>query len=58
MICTGVVMDIKFKFSGEARVYGADIVPMIEEIEKAMQEVLEDAFGIYSDIVVSDYEIH
>lgn len=51
-------MDIKFKFTGEARVYGADIVPMVEKIEKAMQEVLEDAFGIYSDIVVSDYEVH
>ena len=51
-------MDIKFKFSGEARVYGADIVPMIEEIEKAIQEVLEDELGIYSDIVVTDYEVH
>lgn len=50
-------MDIKFKFSGEARVYGADIVPMTEEIEKAIQEVLEE-LGIYSDIVVSDYEVH
>lgn len=58
MICIGVVMDIKFKFSGEARVYGADIVPMTEEIEKAIQEVLEDDMGIYSDIVVSDYEVH
>ena len=51
-------MDIKFKFSGEARVYGADIVLTIEEIEKAMQEVLEDKMSIYSDIVVSDYEVH
>lgn len=51
-------MDIKFKFTGEARVYGADIVPMTEDIEKAMQEVLEDVFGIYSNIVVSDYEVH
>ena len=51
-------MDIKFKFSGEARVYGADIVPMTEEIEKAIQEVLEDEMGIYSDVVVSDYEVH
>ena len=51
-------MDIKFKFTGEARVYGADIVPMIKEIEKAIQEVLEDEMGIYSDVVVSDYEVH
>ena len=29
-----------------------------EEIEKAIQEVLEDDMGIYSDIVVSDYEVH
>ena len=39
-------MDIKFKFSGEARVYGADEV------------TLRDELGIYSDIVVSDYEVH
>ena len=51
-------MDIKFKFSRETRVYGADIVPMTEEIEKAIQEILEDEMGIYSDIVVSDYEVH
>lgn len=51
-------MDIKFKFSGEARVYDADIAPMVEEIEKAMQEVLEDVFGIYSNIVVSDYGVY
>ncbi len=50
-------MDIKFKFSGEARVYGADIVPMTEEIEKAIQEILEDELGIYSDVVVTDYEL-
>ena len=31
---------------------------MVEEIEKAIQEVLEDDMGIYSDIVVSDYEVH
>lgn len=58
MICTGVVMDIKFKFSGEARVYGADIVPMTEKIEEVMQKILEDELGIYSDIVVIDYEVH
>lgn len=51
-------MDIKFKFSGEARVYGADIVPTTEEIEEVMQKILEDELGIYSDIVVTDYEVH
>ena len=48
-------MDIGFKFNGKARVYGADVVPMTEEIEKVIQEVLEDELGIYSDVVVSDY---
>ena len=47
-------MDIKFKFTGEARVYGADIVPTAGDVEG----VLEDDMGIYSDIVVSDYEVH
>ena len=51
-------MDIKFKFSGEARVYDVDIVPMTEEIEKVMQKVLEDELDIYSDVVVTDYEVH
>ena len=51
-------MDIKFKFTGEARVYDADIVPTIEEIEEVLKSTLEDEQGIYSDIVVTDYEVY
>lgn len=50
-------MDIKFKFSGEARVYDADIVPTIEEIAEALKLTLEDELNIHSDIVVTDYEV-
>ena len=48
-------MDIKFKFSGEARVYGADIAPTVGDIEGALELTLRDELGIYSDIVVTDY---
>ena len=51
-------MDIKFKFSGEARVYGADIVPTAGDVEGVLEVTLEDELGIYSDIVVTDYKVH